>query len=115
MERLFAFTPDIMSTLEAIVNKLPAPTGDVQASDGLPQQLTRFRRPVLRIEHRPGHIPVQHAAVLLPADVLRALNLSGQLKVGRLKINNLQMTNVVLKAKAKNGKVAINPLAGSKV
>ena len=50
------------------------------------------------------------ASVLLPREFLRALNLDGELKVGRLEINKLKLTKVVFKAKAKNGKVSLNPL-----
>jgi len=50
------------------------------------------------------------ATLLLPAELLRKLNLDGELRVGQLTINRMQLKKVVLKTKAKDGKVAINPM-----
>lgn len=46
----------------------------------------------------------------LPLDVLRALNLEGNLKVGRVKAGDVVVNNANIKAKAKDGQLNIAPI-----
>ena len=50
------------------------------------------------------------AAALLPVELLRALNLDGQLRIGSLKLNNLRLSKMRFTAKAKDGHVSLHPL-----
>jgi AsmA protein len=57
----------------------------------------------------PGAAATQGAR--LPVETLRALDVDGSLKVGRLKLANLTTTDVVVTLKAKDGLVNLSPLA----
>jgi AsmA protein len=50
---------------------------------------------------------------LLPLDTLRALNLTGSLKVGRLVINKLKLEQVEIAIVAKNGKLTLEQKVGA--
>lgn len=45
----------------------------------------------------------------LPMETLRALDVAGDLRVGRLKISNLRMTDILLKLTAKDGLIKLDP------
>jgi len=50
-------------------------------------------------------------AELFPVDVLRKLNANGTARIGLLKKSNLKVTDIVVKVKAKGGKVNMKPSA----
>ena len=50
------------------------------------------------------------AAVMVPVETIRGLNVDGKLTVGRLKISNLRLSNIVLTAKAKDGVATLHPI-----
>jgi AsmA protein len=45
----------------------------------------------------------------LPMETLRALDVDGNLRIGRLKISNLRMTDILLKLTAKDGLIKLDP------
>ena len=49
------------------------------------------------------------AAAAVPVETLRALNVEGELRIGKLKISNLRLSNVHLTTKAKDGVIALHP------
>jgi AsmA protein len=53
--------------------------------------------------------PVLEAAALLPVDVLRTLDLRGELTVGRLKAANLQLQDVRLEVDGRKGQLRVHP------
>ena len=50
------------------------------------------------------------AALQLPIDTLRALNVDGRLRAGKLKISNVQLSNLNVGIKANGGVIALAPL-----
>ena len=52
---------------------------------------------------------VAAGAEMFPVETLRALNVDGNLKVGRLKVSQLTTTDVVMKLVAKGGQIRVHP------
>lgn len=50
------------------------------------------------------------AATALPVDLVRSLNLDGQLRIGKLTVSGMKMNKVVVTAKAKDGLLKLSPL-----
>lgn len=50
------------------------------------------------------------AAGQLPMEQLRALNISGKLRIGKIKVSNLRSTDIHVTAKVKNGLIRLHPL-----
>ncbi|MEE8379647.1 MAG: AsmA family protein [Gammaproteobacteria bacterium] len=46
----------------------------------------------------------------LPLELLRALNIEGNFKLGKLKITGARSSDITLSIKAKNGKITLNPI-----
>lgn len=55
------------------------------------------------IQQEPATTPVETVTTLMPVDTLRALNLSGDLSIGKLKVAELKMAGVKLNVQAKQG------------
>jgi AsmA protein len=47
----------------------------------------------------------------IPVEALRALDVNGKFRLGKLKISNLNLTDISLKVKAKDGLINLNPIA----
>ena len=53
------------------------------------------------------------AATALPVDLVRSLNLDGQLRIGNLTVSGIKMRKVVVTANAKNGVLKLSPLGAA--
>lgn len=53
------------------------------------------------------------AAAALPVDLVRSLNLDGQLRIGTLTVSGIKMSKVVVTANAKNGVLKLSPLGAA--
>ena len=53
------------------------------------------------------------AATALPVDLVRSLNLDGQLRIGKLTVSGVKMNKVVVTANAKNGVLKLSPLGAA--
>ncbi|RKZ47083.1 MAG: hypothetical protein DRR08_32695, partial [Candidatus Parabeggiatoa sp. nov. 2] len=60
---------------------------------------------------QPDSPPLSGEAILLPLDMLRALNLNGTLKVGQLKAAGMKINDIHLNVSAKKGKIRLRPRA----
>jgi uncharacterized protein involved in outer membrane biogenesis len=60
---------------------------------------------------QPDSPPLSGEAILLPLDMLRALNLNGTLKVGQLKAAGMEINDIHLNVSAKQGKIRLRPRA----
>ena len=58
-----------------------------------------------------GASKTQVAAVPLPIDQLRTLDLKGKVTLGKLKINNLQLADLLMNLTAKNGLITMDPVS----
>ncbi|MCH9671855.1 MAG: AsmA family protein [Gammaproteobacteria bacterium] len=75
----------------------------------------RYLPPVAAQATQPASTPAGAAgqAAAFPLDTLRALDIDGKAKVGKLKISKLNSSNVRATVKAKNGSVKLGPLAAN--
>jgi AsmA protein len=53
------------------------------------------------------------AATALPVDLVRSLNLDGQVRIGKLTVSGIKMSKVVVTANAKNGILKLSPLGAA--
>lgn len=80
------------------------------AVDGI--NADRYLPPKPAGEAQPAATPgaAAGAGAGLPMDTLRALDVDGNLTIGQLKINKLDMSNIKVAVKAQNGNVRVNPV-----
>ncbi|GMQ76783.1 MAG: AsmA family protein [Gammaproteobacteria bacterium] len=61
----------------------------------------------------PGSAAAAAAASEVPNQALRRLDVTGQMKIGKLKVANLNLTDVDMSVTAKDGLIKLNPIAAS--
>ena len=61
----------------------------------------------------PGTAAAAAGASEVPNQALRRLDVTGQMKIGKLKVANLNLTDVDMSVKAKDGLITLNPIAAS--
>jgi len=61
----------------------------------------------------PGSAAAAAAASEVPNQALRRLDVIGQIKIGKLKVANLNLTDLDISVKAKDGLIKLNPIAAS--